>query len=140
MLRWMDVLAPHPVLEVQPTQGGAQGRADPGHRERDAAVLEVVEERAESLGTGDVHVDHSFGVQHHPPHRGAWLVHQADDLVAEHVGVGEEQRGVEPVDQQSGQSLQSAVALVAGPPGLVSGDPAEDGGRRKEGAPEDLEQ
>ena len=70
----------------------------------------------EDVGGGGVHVGDRLGGDHDPV-RGRLGAGQPQDLVAERLGVGEEQRRVEPVDDQAGQLPRVRVGahvVVAG--------------------------
>ena len=137
----MDVLGAHPVLEVQPPQRRPQGRADAGEHESRRRGRRGRRGGRPSVSAPVMSMS-TMPSASSTTVRTGWIgpVDEADDLVAQHVGVGEEERCVEAVDQEAGHPAEVAVVVVGGPPRLVAGDAAEHRGVRQEGAPEDLEQ
>ena len=102
-----------------------------GEDQADALGVQRLVQVLQDVGSGGVHVGHRLrGDQ--DPDRCRVGPGEPPDLVAERLGVGEEQRGVEPVDHQAGQAPGIGIAAdvvvalqpvhapehrVVGPPG-----------------------
>ena len=65
-------------------------------------VLQLTEQLQEGISGGGVHIGDGLSRHHHPADGGCGRGDQVADAAPEVVGVGEEQRGVEPVQQQPG--------------------------------------
>ena len=82
-----------------------------GEGQGDALRSQLLEQVAEGVGGGGVDVGDGLGGHHHPADRGGGVVDQAADPAPEVAGVGEEQRGVEAVQEQAGNPAGGRVAL-----------------------------
>ena len=76
----------------------------------DALLVQLDVELFEHVGRGDVDVGDRLALQDDPP----WvaLAHEFAHLLAEHAGVGEEQRRFPPVHEDAGQFLDDGVVVT----------------------------
>ena len=78
---------------------------NPGHRETDPKVVQFVEDFEQYLRPGGVDVVHRLRIEQNLGNGSIRIFDCGGDVVPEQRSIGEEERSVEPVDQQAGEGL-----------------------------------